>query len=181
MYNHLRNLGGDPSTHRNFNLIWKDLALNKVKTFVWLMFHNWLPTYAYLNHIGLPIPFQYHLCQNQEETINYIFFQCQNIAHLWAKLFDQAQFNPLRTGPTWMLLPGKQLSKSLEESPLISGLPGRISSHTVVGLFGSIGMKIASIIKTFLSQLTWPFSSLLNSVRSYRSSLTHYQPYYHCC
>lgn len=79
MYNLLRDQESMHQTQRDFSLAWRANTSNKIKIFLWLMLHNRLPTNAYLSHIGLSIPSYYHHFQDQEETIDYIFFKCPNV------------------------------------------------------------------------------------------------------
>lgn len=74
MYNHLRNAESIDIIQRNFKLVWKAQAPNKIKTFLWLMIHYRLPTNSYLKHIGIPISPYCSYCQDLEEDINHIFF-----------------------------------------------------------------------------------------------------------
>lgn len=72
-----------PTTRQNnyFNLIWKLKVLhNKLKTFLWLLQHDKLPTGAFLQKIGINCNpcFYLTIC----ETTIHLFFNCPN-----AKLF----------------------------------------------------------------------------------------------
>lgn len=57
---------------KKFSWIWKPSCPNKIKNFIWICYHNRLPTKSYLNHIGLNVNLHYSICQC-EETTSHIF------------------------------------------------------------------------------------------------------------
>lgn len=122
MYNILRDQGNRHHTQRNFTMAWRANTPNKIKTFLWLMPYNRLPTNAYLSHISFFIPPHCHLCHDQEETIDHIFFQCLNATLFWDKLVQQSHFKPNQIRSTikaanweneWQQLKGKAFNSWL--------------------------------------------------------------------
>lgn len=73
--------------HRKFSWIW---ALNKIKFFIWLCYHNRLPTSIYLKNIGLDVD-PFCKTRNQPEIIEHIFLQCVHV-HV-QKLWDNLNIN----------------------------------------------------------------------------------------
>ncbi|KAK4717875.1 hypothetical protein R3W88_016213 [Solanum pinnatisectum] len=72
----------DSSVHnsnKNFNWIWKIKAPNKIKLFIWLLYHKKLPTNQYLNLIGMNMSFVCTFCETANETINHIIFYYCNV------------------------------------------------------------------------------------------------------
>lgn len=70
-------------TSERFKWIWSAKAPNKIKTFLWLIYHMRQPTNHSLNHRGLDVDPKYHYYDNDTEDINHIFFQCPNSLTFW--------------------------------------------------------------------------------------------------
>lgn len=66
--------------------IWKIPVTSKIKTFLWLIIHNRLPTRQYLHHIGILLDDRCKICNSAQESINHIFLNCPNVHSMWAQL-----------------------------------------------------------------------------------------------
>lgn len=60
----------------NFSWIWNLKIPRKISYFLWLCYHNKLPSRAYLHHIGLNIDEQCPVCRKGEENLTHIFQTC---------------------------------------------------------------------------------------------------------
>ncbi|KAJ1701213.1 hypothetical protein LUZ63_000992 [Rhynchospora breviuscula] len=65
-----------PKIPSELNHIWKLLLPPRLKTFLWLMLHNKLPTIDNLQKRGLPIVNRCCLCKNCSESIAHTFGSC---------------------------------------------------------------------------------------------------------
>lgn len=75
-----------PTPPSNFSWIWKLPILPKIKAFLWLLYHDRLPTKAYLTNIHLIQNNTCTYCQNVEENIRHIFLLCENATAYWKEL-----------------------------------------------------------------------------------------------
>lgn len=69
-----------------YNWIWKIPIPPKIKTFLWLIMHDKLPTTKYLNHIGVTLNDQCQICHTHPKSTNHLFLHCPNIIHIWHEL-----------------------------------------------------------------------------------------------
>lgn len=76
-----------------FNWIWKYSFPNKIKIFLWLMFHNKLPTSRHLNKIGLSIQQGCQICGHHTEDFEHIFFKCAKATSFWDNVLERNTSN----------------------------------------------------------------------------------------
>jgi len=63
---------------------------------LWKVFHWRLPTDQHIQHKGLHICFMCTLCEKQEESIQYLFFECPTTLRIWSlalQLFLNSHFS----------------------------------------------------------------------------------------
>ncbi|KAK4731399.1 hypothetical protein R3W88_024387 [Solanum pinnatisectum] len=64
--------------NKRFEWIWSAKAPNKIKTFLWLLYHWRPPTNHSLHHTGLNVNPKCQYSDNSKEDTTHIFFQCPN-------------------------------------------------------------------------------------------------------
>lgn len=69
-----------------FEWIWSLKTLNKIQFFLWLCYHNMLPTNMYLHHIGLSTDPSCPLCHSSPEAIEHLFLNCYIVRKFWLDL-----------------------------------------------------------------------------------------------
>ncbi|XP_070010645.1 uncharacterized protein [Nicotiana sylvestris] len=70
----------------DFDWIWHLRASKKIIFFLWLCYHNRLPTRTYLNNIGINIDRMCPICKSAEETITHIFLSCLIANRFWNEI-----------------------------------------------------------------------------------------------
>lgn len=68
--------------NKNFTWIWKLHCPAKMKYFIWLLYHNKLPTAYYLQKIGMNVDPVCFYCQ-QTETLDQILRSCPKVLIFW--------------------------------------------------------------------------------------------------
>ncbi|XP_019265527.1 PREDICTED: uncharacterized protein LOC109243087 [Nicotiana attenuata] len=77
----------------SFKWIWNLQTPNKIKYFIWLLTHKRLPTRSFLHSIGINCVPQCHYCDNEQEDIAHIFFECPNAVHFWNDILSKSTGN----------------------------------------------------------------------------------------
>lgn len=80
----------------NFRWIWNLRVPNKIKTFIWLLSHDRLLTWAFLNRIGVNCNPACYFCSFIPETSTHIFFDYPNAKLFWHDLTSKAQMTANR-------------------------------------------------------------------------------------
>lgn len=85
MYNSIKNLRNQitPNPLYSYKWIWKLHIPPKISFFLWLIYHDRLPTTVYLTRAGIlnsSLCPQYHTAP---ETLKYLFLECPNAITLW--------------------------------------------------------------------------------------------------
>lgn len=96
MYNALTHTAFEthPTTN-TFKWIWALPIYPKVKTFIWLLNHNRLPSCHFLNSINIITNATCHYCQDGDETLQHIFLKCPNAKTYWASIGLQSHIMSL--------------------------------------------------------------------------------------
>lgn len=74
------------TTSSTFSWIWKLPIQPKIKSFIWLLYHDRLPTKDYLRKINLTNGTSCAYCKQEEENIKHIFLTCVNTRSYWQEL-----------------------------------------------------------------------------------------------
>lgn len=69
-----------------FYWIWKLSIHPKIKTFIWLLYHNRLPTRQFLTRLKIITESTCPYCQEADETLNHLFLSCVNAKRYWEEL-----------------------------------------------------------------------------------------------
>lgn len=80
-------------SHTSYRWIWHLNVPNKIKTSMWLLHHNSLPTKATLSKRGLNLPTSCHIFTDQLEDQHHIFFGCVHAKTLWKTLIQRYRGN----------------------------------------------------------------------------------------
>lgn len=76
-------------TLRKWTLGWKLKCPQKIRLFVWLLLHERLPFNTYICHIGIPCSNSCDRCEDDEETILHLLWDCP-ASHVWEALLPRS-------------------------------------------------------------------------------------------
>lgn len=81
----------------SWQFIWKLRIPNKIKTFLWKVHLNILPTGSFLHNRGILPEAQVtcKLCSKFPETSHHLFFQCANVVRLWDSIAAWWNIQPI--------------------------------------------------------------------------------------
>lgn len=74
---------GEPIKQPWAKMMCQNPAPPKVKFITWLLLHEKLATYSYLQRIGVQVEPLCYLCGADVETLNHLFFQCEFATTVW--------------------------------------------------------------------------------------------------
>ncbi|KAH0780378.1 hypothetical protein KY290_006805 [Solanum tuberosum] len=129
-YNHIKEETSKHFRKPNEKLkwIWNANAPNRIKTFLWLLYHRRLPTNHSLQQKEINVNPKCHYCDYPRKDSNYIFFYCQKSLNLWnsiqARSSNQGSpitdiINETNWIDEWNKLRGKQFNQWLDWNTLI--------------------------------------------------------------
>uniref|UniRef100_A0A803QFX1 Reverse transcriptase zinc-binding domain-containing protein n=1 Tax=Cannabis sativa TaxID=3483 RepID=A0A803QFX1_CANSA len=99
-----RNGGSSVNQASWWNDLWKLKIPQKVKIFLWRMYHRALPANSQLIKRNIPVQPICHRCGEAMETPKHALVFCSSLLPIWSELRVWSQFNRCRNGPLAELL-----------------------------------------------------------------------------
>lgn len=150
-YKHIANqpkLGEKLQTGHDFKEIWKARIPNKIKHFLWILYHRRTKSNHRLHNLGMSTSPFCQICGYYKEDITHIFFKCYIATNFWREVHLSRRLQNSINGSslesaTWM-----DCWKSTKKK---NALPYGLGHFflTAFGKFEKIGIPI------FLSTRTW--------------------------
>lgn len=88
---------GSPQKVSWAKLMCQNSAPAKCLFIAWLVMHDRLPTCSYLRRIGIIVDTTCCLCNQEVETVEHMFFQCEYAAAVWKMVTEWSGISRLAT------------------------------------------------------------------------------------
>lgn len=148
---------------KEFSWLWKLIIPNKIKFFLWVLYHDKFSSNHNLSKMGLNVNPNCHTCVQSIVNTNHLFFECPHITNFWREMLDKARKFTIFTLSSFSLKTRTPLGNPQSTRLITLLFSGLNFYHTVFGQYGRSETKMSSTRITISLLLPKPMLKLWNS------------------